>query len=213
MLHTFRHILNNWCRLSLFHEIASFLEQRSRDEKFWLVFRRLVQDDERLCQCAGIAFLLAAQLFGARIPPIVRPLSTDALTPAMAFWVERYGVRSAIQNFSENKFSLFLHRLFISSRACWTEVRRRRLLLFRSPHVTVNLEGTRGWHRWSALCKQAAHSGRRLCFHITAGLRYAMEVPFWSIRIRTLPNKTTLQPPANVGPWAASAEIAGGVKE
>jgi hypothetical protein len=178
-----------------------------------LEFRRLIQSHDRLCQCAGVIFSLAAQLFDAQIPIAARPLSTDALTPAMALWVERYGVRSAIGNFSTDKFSLFLHRLFINSPAGWTEVRSRRLFPFRKPHLAVSLEGIRGRRRWRALRKQAIHSGRRLWFHLAAGVRYLLEIPFWSFRIRTMSGQGSLQPAHGITTWPASAGIVGGVKE
>ena len=213
VLHTFHHLLNNWCRLSLFHEIAVFLKRRSKDEPFWQAFRNLVQGQDRLCKCTGVIFLLAVRLFGARIPDAAKLLSIEALTPAMALWVERYGVRSAIQNFSEDKFSLFLHRMFISDGATWAEVRTRRLFPLHRPHMTVSLEGTRGWRRWAALGKQAAHSCRRLFFHIKAGICYLLEIPFWSMRTRTLPVQGGLRSPQNIPPWTAPAGIVGGVED
>jgi hypothetical protein len=213
VLHTFHHILNNWCRLSLFHEIAVFLERRSKDEQFWRTFRNLVQGRDYLCQCTGVIFLLAGHLFGAQIPHAAKPLSIKALTPAMALWVERYGVRSAIQNFSEDKFSLFLHRMFINDRATWAEVRMRRLIPLHRPHMAVSLEGTRGWRRWAALGKQAAHNFRRLFFHIKAGTRYLLEIPFWSLGRRTLPVQGGLPSPKNIPPWTAPAGIVGGVED
>ena len=38
ILHAFKHILRNWCRLSIFLEIAEFVKQRSSDSEFWKSF-------------------------------------------------------------------------------------------------------------------------------------------------------------------------------
>jgi len=191
VLHAFRHILNNWCRLSWFYEIAIFLKRRANDESFWLTFRRLIQKQDRLCQCTGVVFELSARLFGAEIPQTIRPLSTGALTPAMSLWVERYGVRSAMRNFAADKYSLLLHELFVDDPKLWRRLCSRRLCPQNRPHAIVGMSGDRGLRYWKAWCRQTIHSLGRLGFHLIAGTRYILALPSWKLELRE----------AARGPW------------
>jgi len=76
VLHAFRHILNYWCRLSTFLEIACFLERRSSDAAFWERFTERIQSAPPLPEIVGVVFLLATRLFGAEIPPAVARSTT-----------------------------------------------------------------------------------------------------------------------------------------
>jgi len=206
VLHTFRHILNNWCRLSWFHEIAVLLQRRSGDETFWMDFRRLVQGQERLCQCVGIVFQLASRLFDAEVPHAIRPFTSGTITPAMALWVERYGIRSAMQNFSNDKCSLLLHELFVEDTAAWSRIRSHRLFPRHKPHTVVSLEGSHGPRLWPARFKQALHALRRMRFHLIAGLKYMGALPLWAIETRPSPRSSRIEIPRPAS-WGTQASL------
>ncbi len=182
-LHAFRHILRNWCRLSIFLEIARFLERRAADLDFWERYRSRVENQPWLPQVSGVVLSLASNLFSVPLPEPARPMTSETLTPAMSRWIERYGGKSALGNFQGNKYSLFLHREFIKDAAAWREVRRRRLWPLAQVRRALVLRpsGT------SSFCKaawmQGIHVARRVSFHLTAAIGYALAWPFWSRRI------------------------------
>src|SRR5512144_2402585 len=127
VLHAFRHVIHNGCRLSVFYEIAHFLHQRSSDQDFWLRFLARIENRLRLRQAAGVVLTLAASLFG--LPEVCRvvPAEFFELSPALRLWIDGYGMQSALENFSANKFSLFLLKEFVDERSDWRELQRRRL--------------------------------------------------------------------------------------
>lgn len=179
VLHIFRHILNNQCRLSHLFELATFLNQRADGDPIWPAFQNVVSEDERLMEAAGIVFALASGLFHVSVPKQARAFSVERLSAASAFWVRRYGMDSALSNFSGSKSSLYLHSLFVDSDSDWREIRRRRLFPIRRP-ATVARASTRNMaSRLSARARQFAHVARRSWFHGAAALKYVWGLPEW----------------------------------
>jgi Uncharacterised nucleotidyltransferase len=183
-LHTFRHIIHNWCRLSLLFELAHFLDRHSLDRSFWRSFCARVEANLMLRRITGVIFALTATVF--RVPnPFGNEFSEFfAQTPELQIWVDRYGRNSALCNFSEDKFSLFLVKEFVEGRNGWRAVRGRRLFPLQAPH------------RLHATIKKSAFAGltekyrdglrfiRRLGFHMRGTLLYAWEYPRWRFLIR-----------------------------
>lgn len=179
VLHALHHMLHNWCRLAVFHEIAHFLRLRSNDEVFWKRYRERVENHRWLPEASGLVFSMAADLFGVPVPAAAAPCTTAALTPAMRLWIQRYGTGLALGNFRASKLSLFLQREFMEDAETWREVRRRRLLPVQRPHrVPLGSTATLGG-RVAAHCAQAAHTVRRLAFHLSSCLRYGWESYWW----------------------------------
>src|SRR5262249_23002566 len=96
ILHAFRHILRNWCRLSVFLEIAYFLNRRSTDLSFWTGFAHRINQLRWVPEATMVVFALAKLLFGAPIPEEIRKQLTPGQYPVLALWTERYGKRSAL---------------------------------------------------------------------------------------------------------------------
>jgi hypothetical protein len=185
VLHAFRHILHNWCRLSWLLEIAYFLEQRSQDSAFWGQFCKRIQAHRPLPQIAGVVFSLAADLFGAAIPPSLSNATIQTLPTSLTLWVSRYGLNSALDNFSGNKFSLFLHREFIQDDAAWQELRRSRLFPLKWPNHAARACDPRFSSRLAVGWKQGLYVAHRLLHHLTAGARYGWESVRWErVRLR-----------------------------
>lgn len=184
VLHAFRHILHNWCRLSVFLEIAHFLERRSADSEFWRRFAERAGGLPRMADAGGVVLSLVARLFGGRVPGALSAWTTEPLPPALTLWVERYGVFSALENFSGNKFSLFLHREFIQDPDAWRAIQRRRLLPLHWPHRVAQATSPQLRSRLKAGRKQGFHSLRRLAFHGAAVFRYFFELPRWNRVLR-----------------------------
>ena len=179
ILHAFRHILRNWCRLSIFLEIAYFLNQRSSDSAFWERFADRISNLRWAPEASLVVFSLARHLFGASIPPHIQDRLTTRLSPTLNLWIEMYGRRSALSNFHDDKCSLFLHREFVDDPSAWMMIRRRRLFPLRRPHRPPPIVFQRGFSYPGKLWMEGVHALRRLRFHAVAGLGYVCEYPRW----------------------------------
>jgi hypothetical protein len=181
ILHAFRHILRNWCRLSIFLEIARFLEVRSSDAAFWSRFARRIDRIRWAPEASLLVFTLAERLFGARMPKQTRESLSTSLSPAVHLWIDRYGRRSALSNFHRDKCSLFLHAEFVDSPAQWAAICRRRLLPLQRPHRPPAVVFQRGFSSVGKVLMEGTHAVGRLKFHSLAGVRYALEYPRWAL--------------------------------
>ncbi|MBZ5544179.1 MAG: nucleotidyltransferase family protein [Acidobacteriia bacterium] len=179
VLHIFRHILNNQCRLSHLFELAIFLNQHAGENPIWPAFQAVVQKNNRLMGASGIVFSLAAGLFKAPVPGLVRAFTVDRLTRASAFWVHRYGIHSALTNFAASKSSLYLHSLFVDSKKDWQEIRQRRLFPIQRPATVARASSRSIASRLTAQSTQFAHVVRRSWFHGVAALKYVWGLPEW----------------------------------
>jgi len=103
----------------------------------------------------------------------------------VSLWVDQYGLRSALDNFSENKYTLFLYREFVRDEAAWRQIRRSRLLPLQRPNhapvaavpaTSVPLPGS-----W----KQAWYVMHRLIHHSMRGAGYVWETARWE-RLRRI---------------------------
>lgn len=179
VLHIFHHMLNNWCRLSLFLELACFLERQSVEKGFWEKVRHRTEDSPQLPETMGVVFSLASSLFGTEVPAAAASWTSESLSPATVRWIERYGRASALANFSGNKFSLFLHRQYIADPVVWRNVRRRRLFPLHRPTYPNRpaLPGT--LPRWSSALKQGLYASGRLVYHLANAVRYGWESVRW----------------------------------
>lgn len=181
VLHAFKHILRNWCRLSTFLEIAHFLDRRQADSDFWQTFVSRIEAVRWAREAAFIVFTLTEKLFGARVPAQLQNALRSPLSPALNLWIERYGLHSAVSNFHDDKCSLFLHREFVESHSEWASICRRRLFPLRRPHRPPAVVFQRGFSNIGRVWMEKAHAFRRLRFHGLAGLRYALEYPRWAV--------------------------------
>ena len=179
VLHTFWHILDNWCRLAWLLEIANCLEYRYADSAFWERFYKKIQSNQQLSEISGVVFALATGLFGGRSAPLVADLIGPDQSASLTLWVTQYGITSALDNFLINKFNLFLYREFVRDHATWREVRRTRLFPVHRPNRAVEVSSTRTLLRFIAVWKQGLHVARRLLHHLAAAIQYGWEAPKW----------------------------------
>ncbi len=207
-LHALRHILNYWCRISVLLEMANFLRHRSSDAKFWELFRKGIRGQPGLARAIGVVFLLAGGLFDAEIPATAGASTNEMLSPVMALWVERYGLNSALENFSGNKFSLYLHREFVQNAVDWRKILRTRLFPIQLPHRAAEVSSSprssilgADWRGW-------AHILSRLRFHLSSALRYAWELPRWNRSVRRKARDRRFRDPQEIRPWPCSPRTA-----
>ena len=181
ILHAFRHVLRNWCRLSIFLEIGAFMKLRSSDSEFWKSFGDRIEALRWAPEASFVVLTLAQELFGATIPLQLQASLNTRRAPALKLWIERYGKHAALSNFRGDKCSLFLHEEFVDSPADWAAVRRRRLFPVQRPHRPPAVVFQRSFSVAGRLWMENVHALTRLKFHGLAGLRYALEYPRWSL--------------------------------
>lgn len=187
ILHTLRHILQGWCRLASLFEIAYFLNQRNSNAAFWESFRARIGTCVRLRQAAAVILSLATGVFRVELPAALGSWPAEALTPAMKLWLERYGRGLALNNFSGNKFGLFLYRELVDDPAAWRAVQGRQVLLLKRPSSVAQAAQPTWPSRLEAGSKQLMYVLRLACFHLPASLRYGVELRRWNRMLRRLP--------------------------
>ena len=180
VLHAFRHILRNWCRLSVFLEIAYFLNRRSSDLPFWTRFADRISRLRWVPEATMVVFTLAELLFSATIPEEIKKQLTRARYPVLALWSERYGRRSALANFRNDKYSLFLYREFVEDPVAWAGIRRRRLFPIQRPHRLPPAVFQRRYSRLIRSCINGWYALRRANFHAVSLFRYMREYRQWT---------------------------------
>jgi hypothetical protein len=184
-LHAFQHILHNWCRLGWMWEIAHFLERRSRDSSFWTRFYSHIEGNQQLAEIVSMVFTLAAVLFRAPLPGFANGMVRGAMRGQISLWIERYGLDSALDNFSENKYTLFLYREFVRDQATWRKIQRGRLLPLRRPNRVAGARSTNISNLLPAIWKQGWYVMERLAHHSLSGAAYLWEFARWQ-RLRRL---------------------------
>jgi hypothetical protein len=181
VLHAFRHILHNWCQLSIFLEMSHFLQERALDCGFWMRFQDRARSLRWMPEASTVVFRLVQKLFGVSAPAEFVAQVSPRFSAIVDLWIDRYGLSGALGNFQNNKCSLFIHREFVDDRSVWAEVCRRRLFPFRRPHhlpkVLSNHEPTGLRTKWA----HYLHSLQRLKFHVCSAIGYAWEYPRWRI--------------------------------
>jgi hypothetical protein len=187
VLHAFKHILRNWCRLSIFLEVAFFLRSNVSNALFWERFTDRIEKVRWGPEASFIVFSLAEKLFGASVPPLLRRRLETPRSPALGLWIERYGLRAALSNFHGDKYSLFLHQEFVENPSEWSAIRRRRLFPMHRPNRPPAVVFQRGFSRIGRLWMENIHALGRILFHGVAGIRYLCEYPRWLLLRRLQP--------------------------
>jgi Uncharacterised nucleotidyltransferase len=187
VLHAFRHILRNWCRLSVFLEISYFLQQRALDSDFWVHYQDRAMNLCWVPEASTVVFSLAQKLFGGSFPAKLKAQINPKFAATVDKWIEVYGLPGALANFRNNKNSLFLHREFVKDQSKWSEIRRQRLFPLRRPHQLPNVLVNHGSSGSKSRVTQYLHGLRRLKFHVFSAIGYAWEYPWWQLsrRVRT----------------------------
>lgn len=129
LIDTFARVLSYWCKLSWFLEISNILRLRQSDVRFWEKFYERTTHYNELPQIADFVFLLCSIVFDVDLPECVRS-KVSLLKPALAIWLQHYGRDWALSKYPGSKLSLLAQGEFISDRAKWKKIRRRRLFPF-----------------------------------------------------------------------------------
>lgn len=179
LLHAFRHILQDWCRLASLLDVAWFVQRRSTDACFWESFLERVRHCPPLREIAGVVLALSTRLFGATLPAAATAEAVRNLRSTVTLWLDRYGLESAVNNFSGNKFSLLLHREFVADVSTWRAIERGRLFPLHRPNRAAEPSTRHLAARLTAAWKQGVYVGQRLHHHVLGAARYRLERPRW----------------------------------
>jgi hypothetical protein len=176
-LHTFRHLIEGWCRLCAIYEVAYFLKERGSEPGLWHRVAARLDGRFRLTQVVAVIFTLAARVFNLRIPALESSLF-QVLSPAMTLWLDRYGVESTSDNFAVGRNTLFLYRDFIDERNAWRQVRRRQLFLLKWPS-RVRYVSTSSSSGWQAAAQRLAYIAKVVRSQLMGSIRYGCELARW----------------------------------
>jgi hypothetical protein len=192
IVHSFKHVLCGWIRLSWLFEIACFLRDQSEERRFWQEFDQLVTAEPLLAELVAIITCLAVDLFPSPVPESVQKYIQD-LRPPVRVWLEEYAPgwlferfpRYEIRWLSRSKLSMFLKELYCAPQAdhgaedfrvLFPLHRLKRLVQTRNTKTTA-MGSTLYKIRWLAL-----HS----IYHAGATVRYLWELPRWRHRVHHL---------------------------
>jgi predicted MFS family arabinose efflux permease len=124
-LHVMMHLLHGDVRLQRVWELAYVLENRSRDEQFWLHWQSLYSPEIRQLQVT--AFLLSERWFGCALPDLIIE-EAARISPDVSLWIRQYGLSPVEALFVPNKAELWLNLCFLNSFSDKARVFSRRLL-------------------------------------------------------------------------------------
>jgi Uncharacterised nucleotidyltransferase len=187
-LHIFKHICSERTRAQWVLEFWWHVHMRRDDLTFWKNVESLVSIEPQADVAIGVVTLLATQLFGEFAPEELARCSLDRLPPAVRLWVETYGRRVLLTDFSASKFYLLLRRQ-IHKEAKVPHASSWRLLLpfhwwpVRISRATVDEQLAARLMRYRA---EARYVFSRLWFHVRTSLPYAIESQRWQRRIAAL---------------------------
>jgi hypothetical protein len=186
-VHTMRHILDGWTKLSWFYEIGYFLQGMGRDDALWERVKSQCASSKVLRDFVAIVSQLTAQFFKATIPDVVTEWIIQLDRP-VRLWTEHYGKQFLFAKVPFHEISLWptipcaviLQQEFLPDRRTATRMVKKRLLP-RAITTRAALQGARGD---PALFLRSQWRRRRKIFYrtlhfLTSGFRYLLEAPYW----------------------------------
>jgi hypothetical protein len=186
VVHACHHLFDYWIRIAWLWEIGLFLTRRASDASLWSRIEQRVGEIKALREFVVIVTELAAKLFAAPIPPLVRAWG-ERIRPASRVWIENYardwvfGEVPVYQFrlFPRAKLVLFLQQQYVGDVNAQKSFLRRRIFgitrlsgIARTIRAAPSTALKAGWWRHHRL-------GRRTFFHALAGFRYFCEIPRW----------------------------------
>lgn len=191
VVHACHHLFTYWIRVSCLLEIGFFLRDRAADTNLWNGIARRVGNNFMLKEFVVVISELAAQVFAAPLPPLVRSWGKE-VRPATRVWIDNYAQDCAFEEIPAHEFQLlpkaklilFLHQQYRDDMPLEKALVRNRLApssrigwMISSMRNNPSLIFNRRWWKSHLLL-------RRALFHALSGLRYLCEIPRWLWRNR-----------------------------
>ena len=177
-LNVFQDVFLFSVRLSALLEIVHFVRRAVDNEELWSrIASRAGEWDSHTGAMVGMVLALANEVFPFDRPQALACWTIDNCPRSALSWVQRYGLRWALEPFPGSKRSLLMAPAFMTEAAWWGYARQSLLPL---------QLGMR-WRRRGA--RQPVRTGgyyaSRIWFHAREAARVALEIPRWSWARRT----------------------------
>ena len=185
-LHILGHLRGESTRPSWLLEYRRHVTARREDIAFWHEVRLLASGYPPAATALGLCTFLATELFGMVSPSEFDAWTLDSLPSGVKLWAERYGREAVLADFPGTKLYLLLN----SELECVKRVNLRRLLpMHRAPRVLHAGSRDTLLLRARRELVQLRFILFRLRFHLTQGMRYAVEAGRWKTLVRSRGSK------------------------
>jgi hypothetical protein len=182
-MHILRNLLVYDTVIHHVYELATFLNKKSNDGHLWS--RWQAQHSETLRSKEVIAFELARQCFGCRMPDAAREV-LGRLPNAQRAWLKHFGRMPMELPFRENKDSVWLHWSLLGQSGHRKTVIRRAFFPNRLPgrylETTVLNERVDTKHQRKSTAKMLGYVCRRLASYSCLSLRTLYHGAIWRLR-------------------------------
>ncbi|WP_239461465.1 nucleotidyltransferase family protein [Occallatibacter savannae] len=186
--HLFKHMCSEYTRASWVLEFWRHICGRRNDTGFWGQVESLAMEQPGAAMAVGAAVLLASLIFGQCAPAELAGWSVDKLPAGVCLWIQLYGRRVLISGRPGSKLYLLLRKeLNIGADAGRTELRRLLVPLHWPPKITKAGLNESRFERTRRFWIQTRFAARRLHFHVSQGLVFAVESTRWQRRNGGLP--------------------------
>jgi hypothetical protein len=192
VMHTFKHLLGSWVRLSWLLEISSFIDRHGNDTNLWQAIIGRMGRDLNARNAAGLILCLANRVFPCSIPPLVADWCLRPLSPRIQTWVAQFGMKVALSDLEGAKVTLFVHREFVDDPDSWNSYVRSRIFPVgrRSSIGKVTTTGHRA--RMKVRASQWLHVMRRSVFHARQFVSLPVDALRWRYALRSIEKQDVL---------------------
>jgi len=189
VLHACHHFFSYWIRMSCLLEIGYFLNRRACDEPLWGRVEQRVGDNPVLREFVVVVTELAAKLFAAPLPRLVRDWGAK-IRSGSRVWIESYARSWAFCDppvvefglFPKAKLVRFLHRQYRDNGSARNPMVRDLILpSSRIVRIASSLRDKPSLAFDAAWWKRQLLISRSL-FYVLGWLRYFCEIPRWRWR-------------------------------
>ena len=178
--HLFGHLCGPNTRLAWLLEFTCHLKARYEDREFWSDVVERVATNGSDSIAVGAVCLLAAQVFGAKIPGTLEASLSSWVPVGVAMWLDRYGRQSLLANFPGTKLHLLLSEQLNAGNTNWLQKKRRMLMPSRRAPKIIHVDRRAGIvRRLRGEFYQLRYDLFRLRFHVVEGFRYMVETARW----------------------------------
>lgn len=184
-LHVLSHLRGSATRPSWLLEFRRHVTIRRNDKEFWRELHTLARPQPHAITALGLSVLLATDLFGSFSPPELNTWTLDQLPPRVRLWGEHYGRRVLFADVPGTKLYLLLEKELSPEQHPLRKTIRQRLIPLEPPPRVMRPQRNDSLRtRIYQEIIQFRFILFRLRFHLTEGLRYAIELGRWKQLIK-----------------------------
>ncbi|MGE0405468.1 MAG: nucleotidyltransferase family protein [Candidatus Korobacteraceae bacterium] len=200
LLHVFRHLVGGWIRPSWLYELARFVNGPLATPAVCSQLLSLLSSGAVSTQTAhacGLSLAMAAQVFGASVPPLLQTQLIDIMPQRSRQWSRLFAERFALSELCGTKLGLLVESAFAPDSATWRKHLVRRLFPVSGRPSLGAIQAESTARRWRHRLSSAANIAGRIHFHFFSGTELAWEALRW--RLRTASSAAKPQEPSPGG--------------